>query len=269
MAAIDVVMPVHDGAETLGAAIASILWQSERDLRLLVVDDGSGPAARAVMHRHAAEDARIVVIPARRRGIVEALNTGLDHAAAPLVARMDGDDIALPTRLAAQRALLEARPAVVLCGTPVIRFGEADGLARVPETAADCARALNIFNCFYHPSVMIRRDALVRHGIRYAHEYALAEDYKLFCDLAAVGEVVNLPEPHLLYRIHPGQLSRTRKAAQDRAALRVVADRARLAGPARELRALLAMMREAGRLGRPHARRSLNALRNAAIAALA
>ncbi len=268
MAAIDVVMPVRDGADTLPAAIASILWQTEADLRLLIVDDDSGPATREVMARYAAQDARVRIMPTRGSGIVDALNTGLDAADAPYVARMDGDDIALPGRLAAQRALMDARPDVVLCGSPVIRFGGENGLARVPDTAADCARALDVFNCFYHPSVMIRRAALAEHGLRYDRRYELAEDYKLFCDLAEIGAVVNLAEPQLLYRVHPGQLSHARKAAQDRAALRVVAMRAGVSPERGDLPALVAMLSGARRLGRRHARRSFNALRNAAAAVL-
>lgn len=265
MAAIDVVMPVRDGADTLQSAIASILWQTERDLRLLIVDDGSGPAAKAVLHRFVEQDARVRVIAARGSGIVDALNTGLDCADAPLIARMDGDDIALPGRLAAQRALMAAHPEVVLCGTPVIRFGGEEGVARVPAAAADCARALRIFNCFYHPSVMMRRSALATGDLRYDRAFELAEDFRLFCLLAERGPVMNLAEPQLLYRVHPGQLSLARKAAQDRAALRVVAEQHRVSGGARTL---MAMAGAAALLGAPHARRSLNALRNAAAAAL-
>jgi len=269
MAKIDVVMPVKDGPGPLTAAISSMLWQTERDIRVIIVNDDSGPETVAIMERFANEDSRVTLIAARGKGIVDALNTGFDHATASYVARMDGDDIAFPTRFEAQLAVMEAQPRVALCGTPVIRFGRENGLSKLPTSATDCRRALGVFNCFYHPTVMIRRSILEEHHIRYVREYEYAEDYKLFCDLAAVGDAINLAEPQLLYRVHIGQISTTKRKAQELAALKVVAHQAGLGdrtGTLHDLRSLSAMAYAARQLGGTHAHRSLNAIKNGVAA---
>lgn len=269
MAKIDIIMPVKNQPEPLPSAILSILYQTERDIRLIIINDGSGPKTVEIMNRFARDDQRVTVIPAHGAGIVDALNTGLDHATAPYIARMDGDDVALPTRLAKQLAVMEAHPHVGLCGTTVIRFGDENGLVRLPHSASDCRRALRIFNCFYHPTVMMRHQTLADHAIRYSHEYEYAEDYKLFCDLAAVGDAVNIAEPLLLYRIHGGQVSTLKKAAQQRAALNVVAHQNGTGGKRGlfyDIHAMRRMAREARLLGRSHAGRSLNAFKNSLAA---
>jgi len=265
MARIDVVMPVKDGGDLLPSAILSILYQTERDIRLIIVNDRSGADTLAIMHRFAQADSRVAVVNAQGAGIVDALNTGLDHATAPYVARMDGDDIALPTRLAMQLAVMDARPEVSLCGTAVIRFGSENRYVRPPTSAEQCRHALRLFNCFYHPTVMIRRQVLQENNIRYSHSYEYAEDYKLFCDLAKAGEVINIEEPLLLYRTHSDQVTKTKSGAQNRAALDVIAHQAQIdsQGLQSDIRTIAAMLHAATQLGRPHARRSLNALKNA------
>jgi glycosyltransferase involved in cell wall biosynthesis len=264
MAKIDVVMPVRDGAETLPSAIASILGQTAGDLRLIIVDDGSAGETLAVIERFREQDRRVDLVASRGKGIVDALNTGLDRADGAFLARMDGDDIAFPARFAVQQAAMTERAQASFCGSSVIRFGGENGLVRVPVDSAACRTALRAFNCFYHPTVLIRRDVLERHGLRYRADYQYAEDYKLFRDLADVGECFNIAEPLLLYRVHAGQTSLTKQKAQNRAALDVVANgmAGGGAGATRDARALAAMVRAGAALGRPHARRSLNALKN-------
>lgn len=269
MAQIDIVMPVRDGPGPLPSAILSLLYQTERDIRVIIVNDGSGPETVEIMNRFASEDSRVIVVPALGTGIVNALNTGIEYSTAPYVARMDADDVAFPNRLATQLALMTSQPQVSLCGTNVIRFGDENGLTRLPLSATDCRRALHVFNCFYHPTIMIRRKVLSDNAIRYLHNYEYAEDYKLFCDLANVGDVVNIAEPLLLYRVHAGQVSALKKASQQRAALNVVAYQNSVNGKHnlyRDIVAIKRMAHEAKLLGRPHARRSLNAFKNSLAA---
>ena len=113
---VSVVMAVFDGERFLEPAVESILGQSVSALELVVVDDGSTDATPRMLAAYAARDARVVVHRHANRGRTASLNVGVRLARAPLVARLDADDVCLPERLARQVAFLERHEAVALVG---------------------------------------------------------------------------------------------------------------------------------------------------------
>ncbi|GAB4276072.1 MAG: hypothetical protein Kow0092_31740 [Deferrisomatales bacterium] len=110
MAAIDVVMPMRDAERWVGRAWESLARQTFRDWRLLAVDDGSRDRSAQVLSRAAGGDRRLLLVRAPRRGVAAALNRGLREVHAPVVVRMDADDLSHPRRLELLRAALEDRP---------------------------------------------------------------------------------------------------------------------------------------------------------------
>ena len=114
---VSVLMPVHNGGVFLDAAIESILSQTETDLEVVAVENGSTDGSLAVLRRHATRDTRVRVIEAGQVGLVAALNLGLAAATGRYLARMDADDLAEPDRLAVQLAHLRAHPEIGVLGT--------------------------------------------------------------------------------------------------------------------------------------------------------
>ncbi|HEY3354935.1 MAG TPA: glycosyltransferase, partial [Polyangia bacterium] len=104
MPRVAVLMPARDAAGTVRAAARSILRQTERDLALVVVDDGSADGTAEVLARLAERDPRVILVRGPGEGIARALQRGLARCDAEVVARMDADDLAHPRRLALQRA---------------------------------------------------------------------------------------------------------------------------------------------------------------------
>jgi len=203
MVALTVLLPVRDGEATLDAAISSIRRQSFRDFELLVLDDGSRDASPDIAARHAAEDPRVRLLANPASGIVAALNFGIESAQAPLVARMDADDIALPERFERQLARLAAEPELLVLGTATIRIdaqGRRLSVATPPVDPAELARVLERVNAIAHPTVVMRKAALQAVG-SYRRAYLRAEDYDLWLRLAERGKLSNLAEPLLEYRI--------------------------------------------------------------------
>ena len=203
MVALTVLLPVRDGEATLDAAISSIRRQSFRDFELLVLDDGSRDASPDIAARHAAEDPRVRLLANPASGIVAALNFGIESAQAPLVARMDADDIALPERFERQLARLAAEPELLVLGTATIRIdaqGRRLSVATPPVDPAELSRVLERVNAIAHPTVMMRKEALEAVG-GYRRAYLRAEDYDLWLRLAERGKLSNLAEPLLEYRI--------------------------------------------------------------------
>ncbi|WP_173205643.1 glycosyltransferase family A protein [Sphingopyxis sp. BSNA05] len=88
-----VIMPVYNAAPYLFATIKSVLTQTDGDLELILVDDGSTDESLGIMLSLASEDARIKLVSQSNQGVSAARNLGLSQARGKLVAFMDADDL--------------------------------------------------------------------------------------------------------------------------------------------------------------------------------
>ncbi len=207
---VDVLVPAHNAAATLRASIESRQAQTLPGIRILVVDDGSSDETPAILAGLAAADPRITVMRQPNGGIVAALNAGLAACRAPLVARLDADDIARPERLALQVEFLDAHPEVVAASGAVRHVdgaGQPTGtIARLPDPSrADPLWAPAIEPYLIHPFLIARRDALEAvDGYRHVRH---AEDSDLYWRLSERGQVCNMPEVLGDYRLHAGSVS--------------------------------------------------------------
>lgn len=220
MPLISVLIPCHNAAPWLQAAIDSVRDQTHRDLEILVYDDGSTDGSVEIVRKAATEDARIVVMgePANR-GIVYALNTMLQASRGDYIARMDSDDICLPHRFERQLQFIKAGNAD-LCGTWFQEFG--DGIARTVHwhSKPEELRAAMLFqNALCHPTVMAKRE--VFEAFDYRENCNLAEDYDLFVRSLARFRLANLPEVLLRYRRHRQQATRARRAQMEEVTRRI------------------------------------------------
>ena len=120
--------------------------------------------------------------------------------------------MALPERLARQRAFLDAHRDVGLVGSwarEVDVHGREIAAVCPPVDDASIRRALIRRNPFVHSSVMVRRSALDLAG-RYDPSLPVAQDYDLWMRLARVTRLANLPELLVVRRLVPGRVSATR-----------------------------------------------------------
>jgi len=208
-------MPVHNGAGYLGDAIRSILAQTHKDFELLIIDDGSTDGSVGVINEFSDPRIRLERNPVNL-GLIATLNRGLELARGEFIARMDADDISLPERLACQLELMRTRPQLGVCGTYYEQFGaRRAAVIDLPTSHREIRESLLHTGCTLgHPTVMIRREVLVRTGLRYDPEFAHAEDYRLWSELIWCTEFANLPKILLRYRIHPSQVSRVHHVLQ-------------------------------------------------------
>jgi glycosyltransferase involved in cell wall biosynthesis len=216
-----VVVAVHNGAPLVRDAVASVLAQTAGDLELIVVDDGSTDETAAILD--AVRDPRTHVLRESHQGLTRSLNRALAAARAPLIARLDADDVALPDRLERQRAFLAAHPEVGLVGTGAREVDPAGRLLAVVRPPVDdltIRRRLIRENPFVHSSVMVRRAALDEAG-GYDPAFPVAQDYDLWMRLARVTRLANLPEPLVVRCLTPGRVSAVRDDDRLRAEARV------------------------------------------------
>lgn len=218
--AVSVVMAVYNAAAYVDEAIRSIRGQRFGDFEFIIVDDGSTDGSAAIIDRHAAADGRIRVVRQANQGIVRSVNTGLSLARAPLIARMDADDVSMPWRLERQVAAMRSRPRLAAIGGHVHAIDAAGrrlatwlspvGPRRARAVAEDHSPLVN-------STAVIRRDAMERVG-GYRWGFEPAEDYDLWLRLLDAGaEVDNLPLVVACYRVHDASVS-VRRAAKQRLA---------------------------------------------------
>jgi glycosyltransferase involved in cell wall biosynthesis len=211
---ISILLPAYNAGGTLPATLHSILRQNESDWECVVVDDGSSDATLACARTFAARDARFVVVSLPHRGIVAALNAGIEHCRADVVARMDADDLMHRRRLAAQLQLLDAEPRLTAVGCHVRIFPRAplrDGLRGYERwlNSIDSARRVRedaFVECpIAHPTLMIRREALAELGYR---DCGWPEDYDLILRLLTRGDEIGVvPQRLLCWRDRPQRLT--------------------------------------------------------------
>ena len=217
--AITVLMPVYNAGRFVTETVESVLAQTMRDFECLIIDDGSTDDSLVILRRFAAGDSRIRVISRANTGYVRALNDGLERATAPLVARIDADDISDPHRFELQLARMNAEPNLVALGSNASAIDEAGQLLGdydVPLTHEEIdASHLRGSSAIHHPAVMLRAEAVRKVG-GYRAQFMPCEDFDLWLRLAEVGRVANLPERLLKKRLLVGSAVATNLQKQRR-----------------------------------------------------
>ena len=214
---ISILMPVRNEENYLQAALDSLYRQTLPDWELVAVDDGSLDATPRLLERAAHGDRRVRVIRSTGAGLVTALNLGLAACRAPLLARMDGDDICHPRRLELQAAYLEAHPDTGLVACGFRHFPRASlkrGMLAYEAWQNSLldhdliTRDLFVESPFVHPGVLTR-SAIVA-GLGGYRDLGWPEDYDLWLRMAAGGiRFARLPETLLFWRDHPERATRS------------------------------------------------------------
>ena len=225
---VTVLMAVYNDRRFLPEAVESILLQSFRDFELLVIDDGSTDGCAEYLSTLHDPRVRVVRHP-QNLGLTKSLNHGLGLAAGNFVARMDADDVAMHHRLERQVDFLRLHPGIGIVGSSRLIIDEKGAVLATAPALQDDVRIrwkCLLGNPFAHPAVMLRRDVLEPHGMRYEETCRTAQDYELWTRLLSVTRGANLAEPLLRYRLHDRSVGRVYKAEQlqnhDRIALAAI-----------------------------------------------
>jgi glycosyltransferase involved in cell wall biosynthesis len=199
-------MPVYNAAEFVEEAVTSIRNQSYPWWELLCVDDASTDGSAEVLESLAALNRRIRVIRSPARGgVASACNVGVLAARGELIARMDADDVATPERLERQVLYLLGHPSAVAVGGQVVmvdRFRRIIAQKRFP-TEPEAIRRMMFSNMpVQHGTMLVHRGRLPRDFAWYRPRVPTAEDVELLFRFLEQGELANLEETVLEYRLH-------------------------------------------------------------------
>lgn len=205
---LSVLMSVYNGQKYLAASIDSLLQQTFSDFELIIADDQSTDSTAEILAEYANKDSRIRIVKGPREGLGVVRNQLVAEAAAPLLAWLDADDLALPERFEKQVQFMDANPDVVASGTSVQIIDE-DGdnikldIRTTKHDDIDSELIEYRSNGIYFPSSIMRSAALEKiDGFR--PEFPVGCDTDMFIRISEVGRIANLPEVLLQYRWHAG-----------------------------------------------------------------
>lgn len=218
--AISVIVPCYNAVAFLPATLRSVLVQHGFELQIIVVDDGSSDGSPELVAR---DFPGVTLVRQANAGVAAARNTGLAHARHDWVAFVDADDLWLPGKLQAQRALLASHPEVGMAYTAwkvwtsnepepsadwleqLARDASLSGLWQgasgwiYPELLVDCV--------VWTSSVLVRRELVSQAG-GFDPALRIGEDWDLWLRLSRLTPMLRVPRPLALYRMHPGSITK-------------------------------------------------------------
>ena len=209
---LSVVMPVHNAAPYLDAAIGSVLNQTYRDFEFVILDDGSTDGSTEKLREWAAKDERIRLHRLESNsGPAESSNLVVRRARGELIARMDADDVSLPDRLEQQVELLKRRPEVGLVGTLCDVIDKDGRIVRTRDLWRLTRRSW--FAPFPHGSIMYRRELFNLAG-GYRPQCVYWEDQDMFLRMSSRTRVVTIPRSLYRHRQSPVSTRLVSRTAQ-------------------------------------------------------
>ena len=213
-----VLVPAWNAGATISACLSSLRRQTLTDWECVIVDDGSSDDTAAVVGTLGARDDRIRLLSRPRRGLVAALNDGLAHCRAPLIARMDADDVMHSARLATQADALDGDATLAAIGCHVRIFPrttmsprrrEYEGWLNSLRSADDVMRDAFVECPIAHPTLMMGR-AMAK--LAYC-DHGWPEDYDLMLRALTSGLRVGVaPRRLMAWRERADSWSRTHPA---------------------------------------------------------
>ncbi|MEM9110694.1 MAG: glycosyltransferase [Planctomycetota bacterium] len=196
-------LPVRNGERYLERALISIAEQDypANAHTVYVWDDGSSDGTPDLLRKWIGREINGRIIGTERIGLGRALAQLTVNAQTELLARIDSDDHAEPDRLSRQVEYLCNHRKVGVLGTQMRRLDSRQVLTNHPSDDAEIRWALRFTNPVSHPTVMMRRSAVLEAG-NYRDLPPGNEDYDLWVRMALIVRFATLDQPLLGYRVH-------------------------------------------------------------------
>lgn len=189
MTRISILIGVYNCASTLVEALDSLYAQTYQDFKIILCEDGSTDDTYAVAKEYAEKHDNIVLLRNEKNmGLNYTLNRCIEHADTEYCARMDGDDISLPTRFEKEIEFLDKNTEYAVVSTPMIYFDERGEFRRGKGKGEIVVRDFVHGSPICHAPCMYRT-AVIKDVGGYSIDDRLlrVEDFHLWCKLFAAG----------------------------------------------------------------------------------
>lgn len=211
---ISIILPVFNAEKYIEESIKSILNQKFKNFELIIINDGSIDSSLKIIKSF--KDERIRLIDRENKGLSFSLNQGIMLSKYELIARFDSDDICLPNRFYIQIKQFENNQKLVLSGGNALEIDEYGDFIceRNVPTLEKHIREKLPFTSFIHPTVMFRKSAAMKTNL-YPEDINRGEDAIFFNSLSKLGQISNVNEFLIKYRVHKNALTDRNKKNQE------------------------------------------------------
>ncbi|PIR61688.1 MAG: hypothetical protein COU66_02245 [Candidatus Pacebacteria bacterium CG10_big_fil_rev_8_21_14_0_10_44_11] len=209
---VSVILPVYNASRFLAQAISSILNQTHHNWELIIIDDCSTDNSTKIAQNFAKQNPRIKLIKQKKHlGVGAVANKAMKLAKGAYIARMDADDISLPSRLAKQVSFLEKHQNLIGVGGQCQLIDSSNtviGHKNFPTDPEEIKEMMFHYYPVQQPTFMVRASKLPKHFEWYDEQLPSAEEHELLFKLLQYGKVANLPAVTLQYRMHENNVSK-------------------------------------------------------------
>lgn len=209
---VSVLMPCYNVEKYIEESMDSILNQTYKNMEIIAINDCSTDKTLDILQTMSQRDQRIKIINNETNlKLIKTLNKGIAICQGEYIARMDSDDIALPSRIEKEVLFLEANNDHDIVSTLFYAFRTENPSKKDFHYSPLLDSQLRAFMLFKsgicHPAVMIRKRVFSELGLSFGEEYLHVEDYALWSQAVYKTRIANIGEPLLLYRVHKNQVS--------------------------------------------------------------
>jgi glycosyltransferase involved in cell wall biosynthesis len=192
---VDVIIPTFNRAKTLDRAIQSVLNQTYKNYKLLIVDDGSTDNTQELLSRYSVHP-MITILKQTNQGVSAARNLGVRNSNSPWISFLDSDDEWLPHKLEKQILFFTQSPKCHFLHSEEIWIRNG---VRVNPKLKHNKGSQDLFKrslefCLISPStVIMKRDLFIQYG-PFDESFTVCEDYDLWLKILAFEDVGFLPD---------------------------------------------------------------------------
>ncbi len=224
---VSVLISAYNVVDYVEEAISAVMAQTYTHLEIVIIDDGSSDGTAEILKKLAEQDSRIRIITNEKNlGLIASLNKGLPLLKGEYIARTDSDDKVEPDWIEKLVTFLEKNSDIAACSANFVTFSDkkhAHSLIKwqkdaytssYPLTHTDICKAMLHNSPMVNALAVMRRKLISDFGLKYDEHYKHAEDYKFWFEAGKVGNLANLPDVLLHYRMHPMQTGAVKLEAQ-------------------------------------------------------
>ncbi|MFT4202931.1 MAG: glycosyltransferase family A protein [Chitinophagaceae bacterium] len=209
-----VVMPAYNASRYIYQTLEAIVAQTFPAWQLVVVNDCSNDDTASTVEGWSGRDDRIQLVNNQQNlKVAKSMNKGIALVDTKYFARIDSDDVPLPTHFEKLVAFLEAHPDIDICGSQVLTIDSQGAFRRKwnYETDSDWIKMSAIFACPFLQSSVVMNTNVIKELGGYSPEMELVEDYELWIRALTRYKAANIPDYTMQYRIHDSNMSETNK----------------------------------------------------------
>ncbi len=198
-----VLLPVYNAEDAIADVLDSILAQTFKDFRILVVDDASTDRTAEIIRNYKSQKLDVLRFK-EKIGIVNALNWSLSEIVEPYVIRADINFLSDKNRFQILFDYMLANPEVGVCGSLVSETEEAVTYNSVAQLTVkshnEVAAQLLLQNPFVRGSMIMKSAVLQQKGFRLNDKYKQMEDYDLWYRMRNHTKFAVINQPLVFYR---------------------------------------------------------------------